>query len=477
MSPTETQPLLARLGHGIAGSNLSAAASPVKLLKLLPVLALASICRGISMFARYSYYSNSTQPSDYKWFTIWVKMPGVTVRMELWSMFASLVVSFVSVGWWSTFGDRRGRKPVLFVSILGAVLVDFIWLSVANTYSQQDGISLGLIVEGLLGGFATFNGVVHAYAYDLSPSPLSRTVIFGAIQAVSFTFFRVGAFVGLLSGPSVPFLRRRSMDYIISVVLGCCNLVYVYCLLPESLAPPQNIQPPAQKSLLKHILTPFSIFLRRTPSRKAIILLAFSVYVYSWTLGFGVKMAVFTTDKGYFAAVPRSLLLLAPSIINLLTWLCAIPALAFILQRAHGDTESSGRLLSKSLAQNSILLAALCLIGALIFGGARSSPLYALFFLAYPLSAGALPALYALAASYFLALGRGAEIGALFGALAMWVSLGEYVSYANLGDSEWSLDYRLEWTATFLVVSLLLLVPDGPPVQPDGAGDQREEHV
>lgn len=39
------------------------------------------------------------------------------------AMFASFVVSFVSVGWWSELGDRRGRRIVLFCSILGALLM------------------------------------------------------------------------------------------------------------------------------------------------------------------------------------------------------------------------------------------------------------------------------------------------------------------------------------------------------------------
>jgi hypothetical protein len=37
--------------------------------------------------------------------------------------FASAVISFISVGWWSAFGDRRGRKPVLFISLLGSVIL------------------------------------------------------------------------------------------------------------------------------------------------------------------------------------------------------------------------------------------------------------------------------------------------------------------------------------------------------------------
>ncbi|KAJ7145621.1 hypothetical protein C8R44DRAFT_568 [Mycena epipterygia] len=254
-------------------------------------------------------------------------MPGFAVRMELWSMFASFVVSFVSVGWWSSFGDQRGRKPVLFVSLMGAMLLDFIYLAVANTGFQEDGISLGLILDGLLGGFATFNGVLHAYASDVSPNSLSRTVIFGGLQAVSFIFFRFGAFLGLLADGAVP---HGILGYAISGFLGCANLVYIYRLLPESLAPqPTEQQPLSQKAALKYIVLPFSLFLSKGPWRKQLVLLACSIYIYCWTLAFGGKMAAFTSDAGYFPALPRWLLLLIPSILNLLTWLCLLPGMSF----------------------------------------------------------------------------------------------------------------------------------------------------
>jgi hypothetical protein len=40
---------------------------------------------------------------------------------------------------------------------------DFVFLVVARRSFQRDGISIGLILEGVLGGFPAFNGVVHAY--------------------------------------------------------------------------------------------------------------------------------------------------------------------------------------------------------------------------------------------------------------------------------------------------------------------------
>ncbi|KAJ7930571.1 hypothetical protein B0H13DRAFT_1961785 [Mycena leptocephala] len=439
-----------------------------KLLKLLFVVAIASTCRGVYMYSRCDYQQRFRDSR----FSLWVEMPGgASVKMEMWTTFASAVISFISVGWWSAFGDRRGRKPVLFISLLGSVILDLAYLAFAKTPLHEDGVSIGLIIEGLLGGYPTFIGVVHAYASDVSPSSLSRTAIFGLIQAVSFIFFRCGIYLFMPLDHVGGKLGRA-----ITVPLACANLAYIYYALPESLTPPTEHLRAGPKPVVKYIMAPFSTLMRKGPSRRKVVLLACSIFMYSWTLGFGVKMVAYTSFNGYFSVLPRWLLLIIPSVINLITWLCILPALASLVKRTYGDSEKSGRLLAKSVAQNSILIAALCVLGIQIFGGPRSSLLYGIFFFLYPFSVGALPALYSLAASYFIALGRGSELGALFGALSIWVSWGEYISYYNLNDSIWDLYYRLEWTSFFLVVALFLLVPDGPPTQfTEMAVDQGQE--
>jgi hypothetical protein len=82
------------------------------------------------------------------------------------AMLASFVVSFVSIGWWSAFGDRRGRRPVLFASVLGAMLLDLTYLIVRTIgplrRNPHDSLSLGIIIQNLLGGFAAYNGAIHA---------------------------------------------------------------------------------------------------------------------------------------------------------------------------------------------------------------------------------------------------------------------------------------------------------------------------
>ncbi|KAJ6509856.1 hypothetical protein DFH09DRAFT_1100578 [Mycena vulgaris] len=382
------------------------------------------------------------------WFNPWLLLPSITVKMQMFlsgAMFASFVVSFTSVGWWSELGDRKGRKIVLFCSLTGAMLIDLIYLIVANTSlheDAQDSLSLGLIIEGLLGGFATYNGVAHASRGE-DPSILSESFVITS-QIGNFT--------------------RNTISYVLSVVLALLNLAFIYTVLPESLKPQASTRSAAPpRSLLKSIFSPFTVFFRGAQSRKHLPLFALAFYVYSLTSGMDTGLLVYTEWSPFLLGLPRWLLLTAPRVMNFATLLCILPALAWLFRRAYGDTDSAALRLATSLSQNSILIAALSSLGVLVFCVSdRTQALYALFTAPYPLTVIAGPALYALGGAYFLALGRADELGALFGALAVWGALAQYLSFAMYaGGAVFILN------AFFLIPALVLLVPDPPPVAED----------
>ncbi|KAF7344963.1 hypothetical protein MVEN_01659000 [Mycena venus] len=458
---TETDPLLPRSNSNIVVPNESHTPesepheghSPhAKLLKLLFVVAAASTCRGISMYSRWK---DHMYMRDYS-FSLWIEMPGVSVWMELWSTWASTIVCFTTIGWWGAFSDRRGRKPVLFISLLGTIVLDIIYAATVNT----DGVSIGIIIEGLLGGFPTFIGVIHAYASDVSPDSLSRTLIFGAMQAVLFLFCRCGAYLGLLADVMSRGLHVGNLGYALSVPLALVNLAFIHYTLPESLVPqqPENSSF-AQTSALKYIFSPFTTIARKGPSRGKVVLLAFSMFVYSWTSGFAVKMVAYTSFKGFFF-VSAQMALARHSLYSQYRDIARHLPCPWLISQAYI------RRLRKVRPP---------------FGKISRPKFYPHRRLVLDRdpsirSIGALPALYSLAASYFVALGRGSELGSLFGALSIWVAWGEFMSYAYLDDNTWNLNYRVEWTAFYLVVSLLLLVPDGPPIQSsEVSGEQNEE--
>ncbi|KAJ7258448.1 hypothetical protein B0H12DRAFT_444910 [Mycena haematopus] len=290
---------------------------------LVPVVALASICRGISMFARFEHYQKTFCPGpSYPcgWFSVWLELPFITVMIQTWGVWASFIVSFISVGWWSDLGDRRGRKIVLLFTILGTVLLDLMYLVVANTSlsheDAQDALSVGLIVEGLLGGFATYNGAVHAYAFDVAPSSLSRPVLFGFIDALSLAGFTVGAIIGKFT--------HYNASYIFSIAIAIANLAFIHGLLPESLE--QRWPSSPQRPVLKSIFSPISVFFGAESSNsKYLPLFGLAFYVFSLTSAMETSLVRFSALSNFLPGLPRWLLLTAPRVLDLAALLCILP--------------------------------------------------------------------------------------------------------------------------------------------------------
>ncbi|KAF8180674.1 hypothetical protein K438DRAFT_1976502 [Mycena galopus ATCC 62051] len=402
---TEREPLLQSAGNSTTRNDKNALA------KFLPVVILAS--RGMSMFARYDYQNRWSPHSTSRRFDTWLQIPGVVLRVDMLEMAVSTLVSFISVGWWSAMGDRRGRKFVLLICVLGDLLRDVIYLAVAQSEFQESGVWVALVIEALLGGFATFSGVAHAYVSDISADSVSRAVNFCVLQATIFVSFRLGAFLPI---------RRIAMQL----------------LLP----------PPSLRAKTWHIFMSSSPnpgylcpHVRRVHGRRSqLVCLALSIYMYSLASAFMPKIEVFLSDPNLtLFSVPKELLLKIPTIVNILAWLCIMPSktAASFFRHIHGDGSESGFLFAKRVAQRSLLLAALCVFALVffwgrwlwLFAGFLAPTVMLLVLILYPLgTAGALPALYSLAATYLTSLGRGDELGAAFGSLAAWVSLGEYLS-------------------------------------------------
>ncbi|KAJ7869909.1 hypothetical protein B0H14DRAFT_3577518 [Mycena olivaceomarginata] len=427
-SPNETEPLIPRG---------PAACRKATFVWLVPVVALASLCR----------------PSTHAALLQSGWSLGLTVFIQTWGVWASFLVSFLSVGWWSSLGDRRGRKIVLLASILGTVFLDLMYLIVASTAPSaedaQDLLSVGLIIEGFLGGFASYNGAVHAYAFDVASTPVSRPVLFGLIDALSFVRFVLGAIIGKFT--------RYNISYILSVLIALGNLAFIYAFLPESLENQDRARPLVpQRSVFKSIFSPISVFFRNTGSYKSLPLFGLAFYVFSLTSAMETTLLRWTHGSPFLPGLLGWLLLTAPRVLDLATLVCILPGITWYWQRKHGTTSRAALHPAASLSHNALLLAAASCTGVLVFSIPHTSQaLYAFFAPLYtPAATAAGPAFYALGAGYFAALGRGGEMGSLFGALAIWASWGCICLEAIFWE-----------TAFYLIVALMLLLPDAPHAQ------------
>ncbi|KAJ7049874.1 hypothetical protein C8F01DRAFT_1264758 [Mycena amicta] len=487
--PHETDPLLphtSRISED-SRSESEAVAAPVRkpaFLWLATVILVASICKGISMYAQFETLPERVlswnQKPNMRLLPVVLSPPGlhdIHSHPSLATTFAGLVVSFVSVGWWSQLGDRRGRKMLLLFPILGTAILDLLFYIVATAGplltedDQRDVLSVGFIVQGLLGGWATFGGALHAYAFDVAENPLHRLTLFGIIEAL----FLVGTVAGGAIGTATHSFKSA---YLLSVLLALAYLVVVYTLLPESKPPTTHstntTTNPSSHSLVASVFLPFTTFFPK--GGKALPLLGLGSYGYSLTSALETNMLQYTEEYAYQRAFmsARTIFLwviyLLPRIFTLLSLLVVIPYLVHRYTKTSPSYPVDPITLPLSFTRNSLFgLIALRLVVTLFCGlnygntgiSTGAPVLYALSTLLIPFFSR-LPSvgIPALASAYAEHIGRSRDVGQIFGALALWGQLGTAISYASYGPlmpvSVFSEMYF--WA----IIALVCLMPDPP---------------
>ncbi|KAJ6619811.1 major facilitator superfamily domain-containing protein [Mycena sp. CBHHK59/15] len=194
------------------------------------------------------------------------------------------VLSSVSTGLFSQYGDSNGRKIIFCASIVGFIAMEIVFILVSGSITAitrrgEAFIIVGPILEGMVGGLSVFNGVVHAYISDCTPDG-SRSKIFSAVQGMVFIGLAVGPWIG---GIVLSFtdLGPYSLFYI-SVGIQLILLVYIVFIFPESLRskahPSEDVDlapgsPPRRtpKDLIKRfgvaLVSPITIFAPHTVDR------------------------------------------------------------------------------------------------------------------------------------------------------------------------------------------------------------------
>ncbi len=127
--------------------------------------------------------------------------------------------------------DKYGRKPVLFLSILGTALSYFIFAYAILTRNITL-LFASRLVDGLTGG----NISVAQAAIADSVEPEHRTKAFGSIGAAFGLGFIIGPFLGgVLSTPSVLPFFNASTPFIFSGILSLFNAFSIYFFFKESI--------------------------------------------------------------------------------------------------------------------------------------------------------------------------------------------------------------------------------------------------
>lgn len=186
--------------------------------------------------------------------------------------------------------DRYGRRPVLFVSILGSAVGYFV-IGLAETLLL---VFIGRIIGGITGGNIS---TAQAYIADVT-SKENRAKgmgLFGAAFGLGFVFGP--ALAGILSkyGVHVPFF--------VAAALSLANALGLYFLLPESLSEATRANLPERKNRFLEIFDSFAHKeFREINIVYFLLVTSFSIMTYAFVLYTAFRFGFTAEENGYLFA-------------------------------------------------------------------------------------------------------------------------------------------------------------------------------
>lgn len=183
--------------------------------------------------------------------------------------------------------DRYGRRPVLFVSLLGSAVGYFV-IGLANTLVL---LFVGRIIGGITGGNIS---TAQAYIADVT-SVKDRAKgmgLFGAAFGLGFIFGP--GIAGVLSkyGVHVPFYFAAALSFLNSIAL--------FFVLPESLTPEKRAQLPERKNRFAEMFESLgNREFREVNIIYFLLVTSFSIMTYAFVLYTAYKFGFSPEQNGY----------------------------------------------------------------------------------------------------------------------------------------------------------------------------------
>jgi len=144
------------------------------------------------------------------------------------------VLSALTTGFYGGLSDRRGRTPIIALSLFGMAVSDTVFLLTTNyvdilTYRF---LLVGPIVDGCFGGIATAQAAMNGYISDSSPAG-SRAHTFSIITGCLFAGIGLGPTLG---GLLIKLTNNVLAPVYVSLAVGLSLCLGCLFFLPESLS-------------------------------------------------------------------------------------------------------------------------------------------------------------------------------------------------------------------------------------------------
>ena len=186
--------------------------------------------------------------------------------------------------------DRYGRRPILFISLLGSAAGYFV-VGAAGTLVM---VFIGRVISGITGGNIA---AAQAYIADVT-SKENRAKGMGLFGAAFGLGFILGpAIAGVLSkyGIQVPFY--------FAAALSLANAIALYFILPESLKPGARAHPPERKNRIVELFESFKDKEFREINLVYFLLVtSFSIMTYAFVLYTAYRFGYSPEQNGYLFA-------------------------------------------------------------------------------------------------------------------------------------------------------------------------------
>jgi len=245
----------------------------------------------------------------------------VQTQSATWLMALSLCLNIpgvIAIPIIGLISDQFGRKRAFLLPIFGAAIQYILTLTVLLGYAPLSLLLVANILHGFMGGFLVIEAICFSYIADTSEpsisspattpempeipstrsSSLSRSELFGQLEALLFLSFTLGPFLG---GTLVKLSNSYVLPFAVSLSFTILELLWILFILPES----RILKPtdPAHKSSARQLFYNMRNVLSSTVSvlsgntRSSHLLVCSIILLMSFSMGSVYFLNLYTSLK------------------------------------------------------------------------------------------------------------------------------------------------------------------------------------